>query len=1039
MKFTTIKSNNPISKKFSLEDGKLVKTDGGSLKVGKFDSQENIGISDLKKYMESDACDSRVIIVPGTPRYKDGFVVTKAELKRREKEDEAQPDAKLISRSRDCFSYSGEGFLLIDYDPNPDEEFPLSKNGLIETLIEVMPELKNAPMLWKTSSSSNIFSDDEKGNKIEYKGISGQHIFVAVKDTSDIERVIEILYEKLWNAGNGYIFIDKAGGMHKRTIIDRVVNSPEREIFIKSDCIPPLYQEIEYDLINEKAEPLDTRVIKNNSREEKQKFKDISNNKLEENKKESEKRIAIYTEKMAASIGMTKTMLAECIRYRVLYGDSHVKISNGTEVTVRQLFEDSDKYDGMYCHDPLEPDYGGGSGSSYKAWIDLSNRRIHSHAHGGIHYDLEVSDRTTPYELALSICDTEDHSILFKKAASKALEYGYGPTEVDQLLVHIAKLGKLKAGSVKKAYDEKASSLGSFDVESGGVIEFFNHETLDEDGNFFEELITKNLGDSLTSRFPHTRLVNGKPKNINTSANFEYACKGYGIQIAYDLIKKDIEVTFPGDELVSDYDKENSDNREDVILTVFEDMSELNGLNPLKKTYIANYADKNKINPVLSWVTSKKWDGRKRIELVQENITVNDYEIELDNYEKNAKFSKDYKNKLTFTWFIQCVAALDDKRNSPLYHKTGGEGHEKAISKFEYILVFIGDQGIQKTKFLQSLLPEKMAYKYIKTGHELDTKLPDSKKVALSYWITELGELDSTFRKSDISALKAFMSDEKDSLRTLYKAKHSDQKRRTSFCGTVNDQKFLVDDTGNRRYLPLNVQALSPLYSIYCPWVDTKGRNIEVIVGIGEGAYKDSYYEKIDGIVYEKDAGFGSEFFEESSVYGIIEGTNTAKRIICGLMSGDHECQQFWAEAYHHYLQGAQWWPNKSLENDLRHAYGEHEQISPVKEMIEEEFEMSLNGEWRKKRRIKCSAKSLDIEVEFEMLTVTDICKQLEIGDPKPTNEIKTYIEKKGFKYGRGTKEFYGKSGYWLALKQGKKLKRNLEFVGKPKPKTKNN
>jgi putative DNA primase/helicase len=64
----------------------------------------------------------------------------------------------------------------------------------------------------------------------------------------------------------------------------------------------------------------------------------------------------------------------------------------------------------------------------------------------------------------------------------------------------------------------------------------------------------------------------------------------------------------------------------------------------------------------------------------------------------------------------------------------------------------------------------------------------------------ELGELDSTFRKSDIAQLKAFITKAVDILRPAYAKRESRYPRRTVFFGSVNPREFLHDPTGNRRF-----------------------------------------------------------------------------------------------------------------------------------------------------------------------------------------------------------------------------------------------
>ena len=275
MKFTIARSKRPISKKFSLdESGALKKDDGGNLTLATFDTQDCPDVTTLYRYISSSHCDDRVIIIPGISKFTSGLIVTKNDLAMKGGDP---GDTNLVSRSKDCFSYTGSGgFLLLDYDPSEDfaqnDGKALSKDQLFAMLYEALPELKKAPMLWKNSSSSNL-KNASTGEK--YRGIKGQHIFVDIKDTNDIERIVKLFYKRLWLAGQGYIFVDKTGRLHDRTIIDKVVNSPEREIFLKAECVHPISQEMEYELINKNHKSLNTALITDLTASEEDKFKNL--------------------------------------------------------------------------------------------------------------------------------------------------------------------------------------------------------------------------------------------------------------------------------------------------------------------------------------------------------------------------------------------------------------------------------------------------------------------------------------------------------------------------------------------------------------------------------------------------------------------------------------------------------------------------------------------------------------------------------------------------------------------------------------------
>nr|WP_255258447.1 virulence-associated E family protein [Bacillus wiedmannii] len=75
---------------------------------------------------------------------------------------------------------------------------------------------------------------------------------------------------------------------------------------------------------------------------------------------------------------------------------------------------------------------------------------------------------------------------------------------------------------------------------------------------------------------------------------------------------------------------------------------------------------------------------------------------------------------------------------------------------------------------------------------------------AVSNFAVELGELDSTM-KFEQAALKAFFTENVDEFRRPYQRLSVKYPRMTVFFATVNDDEFLKDKTGNRRYAVINV------------------------------------------------------------------------------------------------------------------------------------------------------------------------------------------------------------------------------------------
>jgi predicted P-loop ATPase len=125
------------------------------------------------------------------------------------------------------------------------------------------------------------------------------------------------------------------------------------------------------------------------------------------------------------------------------------------------------------------------------------------------------------------------------------------------------------------------------------------------------------------------------------------------------------------------------------------------------------------------------------------------------------------------------------------------------------VLTLQGPQGIGKTSWIRSLITLPMLRDTaILLGHHLDAGNKDSIITAVSHWIVELGELDSSFKK-DIARLKGFITGSSDKVRRPYAMVDSEYQRRAVFCATVNEQNFLVDTTGNSRWWTVPVTAIN--------------------------------------------------------------------------------------------------------------------------------------------------------------------------------------------------------------------------------------
>lgn len=125
------------------------------------------------------------------------------------------------------------------------------------------------------------------------------------------------------------------------------------------------------------------------------------------------------------------------------------------------------------------------------------------------------------------------------------------------------------------------------------------------------------------------------------------------------------------------------------------------------------------------------------------------------------------------------------------------------------ILVLIGEQGAYKTTWFNYLLPPPLKqYFYTKTNANRMSK--DDILTLAQYALVSCEELD-TMRPAELNQLKAAVTMPSIDERAAYAHYHEHRKHIASFCGTGNNTQFLSDPTGNRRWLPFEVESiLSP-------------------------------------------------------------------------------------------------------------------------------------------------------------------------------------------------------------------------------------
>jgi predicted P-loop ATPase len=171
-------------------------------------------------------------------------------------------------------------------------------------------------------------------------------------------------------------------------------------------------------------------------------------------------------------------------------------------------------------------------------------------------------------------------------------------------------------------------------------------------------------------------------------------------------------------------------------------------------------------HPVRDYLAAIRWDGKLRMESLF---------IDYIGTPDNA-----YYRQIARLFLIAAVARVFEP------------GH-----KFDYVPIIEGMQGRRKSTFIKILGKH--------WSSELDGDFADDRAMIekmLGSWISELPEL-SAFNKAEVNHIKAFVSRQEDRARLAYDRRVTIFLRQCVFMGSTNDRKYLKDETGGRRFWPV--------------------------------------------------------------------------------------------------------------------------------------------------------------------------------------------------------------------------------------------
>src|SRR5437588_1640302 len=180
-------------------------------------------------------------VLYGLPPHAKAAVVTQDQFERLTSKERQG----VITRSREHLEFAhAPGCAMLDFDPAGAPTSLLtaiaSPDQTRELLLTAVPALAAAPMLWRPSSSRYLYP-----GRTELHGLRGQRMYIAVARASDIPLLGQLLYERLWALGYGYVVVSASGQLLDRTLLDASVWQPERLDFAAGPtCVPPLERRV---------------------------------------------------------------------------------------------------------------------------------------------------------------------------------------------------------------------------------------------------------------------------------------------------------------------------------------------------------------------------------------------------------------------------------------------------------------------------------------------------------------------------------------------------------------------------------------------------------------------------------------------------------------------------------------------------------------------------------------------------------------------------------------------------------------------------
>ena len=199
-------------------------------------------------------------------------------------------------------------------------------------------------------------------------------------------------------------------------------------------------------------------------------------------------------------------------------------------------------------------------------------------------------------------------------------------------------------------------------------------------------------------------------------------------------------------------------------------------------------AHKNRIHPPRDYLESLKWDGKERLEMwlskVFGAVELNGYKVVPKPEDDDGRGPGDGNEYLALVgtkFMVGAVARIFEPG-----------------CKFDNMLVLEGKQGRGKSTAIRILFGDWFS------DTQLDLQNKDAYAQLDGIWGYEIGEMDA-FSRAEATRVKAFVTSQVDRYRAAFERRPESHSRSTVFIGTTNQDEYLKDPTGARRFWPVRV------------------------------------------------------------------------------------------------------------------------------------------------------------------------------------------------------------------------------------------